>query len=407
MERKPKSLKYAILREKLIYPNLIKKISTAKTTSLIVEGTLPEEQNYLIVANHVCNKDVLTLNQAVGKHFYLLARSEDAKYIYPRFLKVSGVERIKRGRQNKTSPAYKNGVYILKSGKNLAAYPENTMNPSPNLLILKSKYECIEVALESGKSILPVVTYYTGNQRYTKIGEQFHISEKICKLKKDIDVIDVIEELELIKQEGLKYLMRFLDNLKENYLIDIEIINDTVDFKKVKKDLQEAMKKMLLKESEELRNIMASMLYELMEKHYEKEFQESSSNQIVIDGSSYYFEKRDDIPCDFWDKHLNGLYQTKKNLDESKTRKYESRFIYTPENESYQFFQEFNSVVCKDENGNLIVRRITSEKGGHQGSSYGEVQSKSSFGYGYNENWLEESSEKPFIRRKINLRKNN
>ena len=47
-----------------------------------------------------------------------------------------------------------------------------------------------------------------------------------------------------------------------------------------------------------------------------------------------------------------------------------------------------------DNNGNLIVKRISSEKNGFNGNTFGEVREKGSFGFGYNEDVLKRSLKK-------------
>ena len=60
--------------KELIHPLLMKVLTSKVTGELKVEGSLPEEGNYLIVANHMCIEDIPTLAQALNKHFYLLCK---------------------------------------------------------------------------------------------------------------------------------------------------------------------------------------------------------------------------------------------------------------------------------------------------------------------------------------------
>ena len=69
-------------------------------------------------------------------------------------------------------------------------------------------------------------------------------------------------------------------------------------------------------------------------------------------------------------------------------RNFESQFIFTPKTDDHQFFQTFNSVVKDDNEIRESVSRISSEKSGYSGSTFGEENKKSSFGYGYNEHVL-------------------
>lgn len=69
-------------------------------------------------------------------------------------------------------------------------------------------------------------------------------------------------------------------------------------------------------------------------------------------------------------------------------RTFESQFIFTPKEDKYQFFQEFNCKISKDINCNTVVERITAEHDGYQGITFGEEELKDSFGFGYNERVL-------------------
>ena len=53
----------------------------------------------------------------------------------------------------------------------------------------------------------------------------------------------------------------------------------------------------------------------------------------------------------------------------------------------YSFFQLFNSVI-RMEDGKPIIKRISSEKNGYNGTSYDELDYNDFFGYGYNEKVL-------------------
>ena len=90
--------------KELIHPLLMKVLTSKVTGELKVDGSLPEEGNYLVVANHVCIEDIPTLAQAVKKHFYLLVSDEDKGTIDGLCLELNGVIWVhrtdKESRQN-------------------------------------------------------------------------------------------------------------------------------------------------------------------------------------------------------------------------------------------------------------------------------------------------------------------
>lgn len=324
------ALKFSYLKEN-IHPALIKLMSFKTTGDLTVEGEFPKNGNYLIVANHYCIEDIPTLAEATKEHFYLLVSDEDKNTLDGLALELNGVEWVHRTDSVSRKQVSENIVKMLKQGKNVAMYPEATWNLSPNQLMMPMNYGCIRMALQASVDIVPVVTYFADNKRYTKIGEPYH----------------------------------------PNKILSVSIT--------------------------ELRDRMATMMYELMEKNYKENF--LYDNNIYVDKSTnnyYYFEKRDNLKSGIWDNNIYDRYNSyeRAKKDMPGVREFESQFIFTSKDDSEQFFQEYNSIVSKDENGNMVVRRITSERNGYNGLTFGEEKEKSSFGYGYNEKVLKKELKK-------------
>lgn len=86
-------------------------------------------------------------------------------------------------------------------------YPEATWNLSSNKFIMDMNYGCIKMALESGKKIVPVVTYFSDTSRYTKIGSPFtptsDLLQSISNLK-DIMSTMYFELMNLYYADALK-----------------------------------------------------------------------------------------------------------------------------------------------------------------------------------------------------------
>ena len=324
MKEKINALRFEKIKE-IIHPKLINMMKQKTTGDLVVDGSFPIDGNYLIVANHACIEDIPTLGQAVGKHFYLLVSDEDQKTIDGLGLELNGVQWVKRTDKISRENAYNNIIEILKIGKNFAMYPEATWNLSPNQLMMPMNYGCIRISLESGRDILPVVSFFTSEKRYTKIGVPFRPS----------------------------------DNLVESI--------------------------------DELRSIMATMMYELMEKYYSEQFKFNTNVHCdLVGGIEHYYEERTELQERCWDENIGSRYSVYKRAkdDMPGVREFESQFIFTPKDEAHSFFQEFNSRMYIDKNGNTVVQRITSENNGYQGITFGEATPKDSFGFGYNETKL-------------------
>lgn len=316
------ALKHKKFKE-AIHPFLLK-IMTSKTTGdLVVDGELPKDEKFLIVANHLCIEDIPTLGQAVQDHIFVLVSDEDKKTLDGLALSLNGVQWVTRLDKESRKMASQNAVNILKSGEIFAMYPEATWNLSPNLLMLPMNYGCIKIALESNVPIVPVVTFFSSGNRYTIIGEKYY------------PVIDL------------------------EYSIS------------------------------ELRDIMATMIYTSMEKYYKDNRSNPNIQCEIIDGEEYFYEKREDIDEGYWEQYVSEKYDkyARARKDKSGVREFESQFIFTPKTDDYSFFQLFNSVI-RMEDGKPIIKRISSEKNGYNGTSYDELDYNDFFGYGYNEKVL-------------------
>lgn len=327
-EKCPKALKCSKFKE-FIHPLLLKVLSIKTTGKLIVEGNLPKNENCLIVANHVCIEDIPTLAQAVKDHFYLLVSDEDKKTMDGIALSINGVQWVHRLDKESRNEAFNNAIKILKSGKNFAMYPESTWNLSPNQLIMPMNYGCIRIALEANVPIVPVVSFFTKEKRYTKIGEKFYPSKN------------------------------------------------------------------LVSSISELRDIMATMLYDEIEQNYKENYGKPGVYKKIINGEEIYYENRSDISKNYWENYIADKYNeyARAKKDKSGVREFESQFIFSPKNDKFEYFQLFNSVIkCNKKIFN--IKRISSEKNGYNGSTFGEINNEESFGYGYNEKILKKQLKK-------------
>ena len=121
-----------------------------------------------------------------------------------------------------------------------------------------------------------------------------------------------------------------------------------------------------------------------------KAIPDTASYSDIIDGIEHYYEKRENIDKDYWEEYFNSLYNSygRAKNDKSGVREFESSFVFTLNNESYNYFQVFNSII-KYIDGKIMIRRISSECNGYNDSEYRE-----NFGYGYNEKVLKKELKK-------------
>ena len=137
---------------------------------------------------------------------------------------------------------------------------------------------------------------------------------------------------------------------------------------------------------DKLRDIMAANICSIMEMIYKNN---PNSMCIDVDGKPYYCESRVDIPDDYWEEEVKKRYMEYKRAakDVKGVRNFESQFIFTPNTDAHRYFQLFNSVIRLKPDG-LGITRISSEKDGHMGKTFGEYSDKDHFGFGYNEEVL-------------------
>ena len=328
MDKKIQSLKYRKIKE-AIHPVLKKVLSSMTNGELRVSGILPQDENFMIVGNHLCIEDIPTLAQAVDKHFYLLVSDEDKKTLSGVGLELNGVVWIHRTDKENRIRASQDVVEILKQGEIFAMYPEATWNLSPNLLMLPMNYGCVRMALESHTPIVPIVSFFTDTERHTVIGEKIYPTED------------------------------------------------------------------LLASIEEVRDAMATIVYNQIQDNYKRNKDKAGVYSMMIDGEEYFYEKRSEIPENYWINHFNELYNAydRAKNDKSGVREFESSFIFTPNNDSYNYFQVFNSVI-REVDSKLQIKRISSEYNGYAGTGWDEDDYQENFGYGYNEKVLKRELKK-------------
>lgn len=152
-----------------------------------------------------------------------------------------------------------------------------------------------------------------------------------------------------------------------------------------------------LKESiSELRDRMATMVYEEIEHDLEINRDKDNVHSMMIDGKEYLYEKRDEIEPEYWKQHIDELYEQygRAKKDKNGVREFESQFIFTPKTDEYAFFQDFNSTIRYDKNGKPFIKRISSERNGYTGTNIDAVDFQEFFGFGYNETFLTKENPK-------------
>lgn len=134
----------------------------------------------------------------------------------------------------------------------------------------------------------------------------------------------------------------------------------------------------------DLRNIMATMVFEQMKKSFEERYKsgDDSVYKQIIDGREYYYEKRENISGNYWKNYIMIKYgeYSRAKKDPEGVKQFESQFIYEPKTDDYAFFQIFNSIIKITDDKKIQIKRISSEKDGYNDGEFGTF-----FGDSYNE----------------------
>ncbi len=196
-----------------IHPLVIKALSAQRKFKLEVIGSIPENQQFIFVANHYGADDVPTVGEVIERHMYILASDEERKTLGGLAMNINGVVWVNRMNKAQRKRSTEAMVRHLKLGHNMLIYPEATWNLSPNLLMLPMYYGCISVSLETGVPILPIYLYFTNDACFVEINKPFYPSEdKLESIGMLRDIMatsawNFMEKQEMLPRAGLDLSM--------------------------------------------------------------------------------------------------------------------------------------------------------------------------------------------------------
>lgn len=156
---------------------VIKVLSAQRKFKLEVIGSIPENQQFIFIANHYGIDDVPTVGEVIGRHMYILASDEERNTLGGLAMNINGVIWVNRLDKAQRKQSKEAMVRHLKLGHSILIYPEATWNLSPNQLMLPMHYGCISVSLETGVPILPIYLHFTDNACFVEISKPFNPSE--------------------------------------------------------------------------------------------------------------------------------------------------------------------------------------------------------------------------------------
>jgi len=162
---------------RFIHPLVMKGLALRRDFTLEVSGSIPENQQFIFVANHYGIDDIPTAGEVIRRHVFTLVSDEDRGTANGFALDLNGVVWVNRSDKESREQSKEALVRHLRLGHSVLMYPEATWNLSPNLLMLPMNWGCISISLETGVPILPIYQYFTEDSCQVEINEPFYPSE--------------------------------------------------------------------------------------------------------------------------------------------------------------------------------------------------------------------------------------
>ena len=196
----------ARLSEKLrefIHPLMLKAISSRRQFRLEVMGEIPENQQFIFVANHYGIDDFPTVGEVIGRHVYVLVSDVDRKTASGLALSLNGVVWTNRLNPESRKQAKEELIRHLHLGRSIVMFPEGTWNLSPNLLMLPMYFGCISISQETGVPILPVYLHFTEEVCKAEINPPFYPGEDKVAAIRDLRDILASSAWRFLEQEPM------------------------------------------------------------------------------------------------------------------------------------------------------------------------------------------------------------
>ena len=158
---------------KCIHPLAMFVQAATRKYDLHIEGTIPDIQQCIFVANHYCIHDIPTACEIIRKHTYILVSDEDKFTMDGLLLSMNGVVWIRRTDKRDRQRAQQDLIAHLKMGHRILMYPEATWNLTPELPVLPMNWGVIKLSKETNVPICPLYLFFTEKVCYAKVGELF------------------------------------------------------------------------------------------------------------------------------------------------------------------------------------------------------------------------------------------
>lgn len=149
-----KSVKKIYYIDLVVWPKGMLFFAMIKVKGKGVEN-LPKDQNFMFMANHTSFGDIPILNRALRRPVAYFAKAEIQKIpIMGKVMTKAGMLFVDRSNPRKAAQSVVDAVNLLKSGKELAVFPEGTRSKDGKLQKLKSGG--FQIAAKANVPIVPV-----------------------------------------------------------------------------------------------------------------------------------------------------------------------------------------------------------------------------------------------------------
>lgn len=182
---------------KWIHPLLLKAMPGRRNFPIKELNTMPDVRgNKIFVINHSSIHDGPVSSEVIKDHFYLLVGKQALELLDRIFFFLNGVVYVDRKNKQNKRKSFEKMLKILQEGKSLLICPEGTWNLTPSKPMLPLNWGVIELAKQTGVSIIPLILEYHQDCCYAKYGEPIYINKEMDK-QEGIEILE--EEMATLK----------------------------------------------------------------------------------------------------------------------------------------------------------------------------------------------------------------
>lgn len=182
------------------------KIFSRQTMEIIRDDRMKTEKPKIYAITHMGMDDYQVISEAIKEHQIPLSADPERMYrtLDGKVLDLNGIIYCDTDDKEDRGISQSTAIELLKSGKNLLIYPEGVWNITPNLLMLPIFPGIIRMAKETGAEIIPCAIEQYEKHFIVSIGKNFTIEDK--KYNNEEEEKKYIEE----KKQELRDIMATL-----------------------------------------------------------------------------------------------------------------------------------------------------------------------------------------------------